>query len=266
MERTPPPAAKWPRWERRSVETAGIQHLKQSSFKGNACFAPSFSFFHWGAMNSTASRNSEGTPGMSALSGQKGPGRLTLNAEAVWEGWLSRRLNIQSHDSPGKSMTWDRQGTHGCWSLCRAGQGSASSSAPGDPELMSNLPGELSGQWFGWGCSLSILSKLCHSAERNSWSQRKDTRELGHTGVRAGWREGLSVLLLYLCEINPPSALCRAILLLPSCLLLYQWGVTINHCPISRDVTTRSFHSLTKWISSKLRLRKTFQHTRGKKK
>lgn len=84
----------------------------------------------------------------------------------VWKDWVSRRLDNQSHNSPGKSMTWDMQGAHNHWSLYREGQGSVSSSASGDSRLMSYLPGELSGQWaiccFGWGCSLSILSKLCH--------------------------------------------------------------------------------------------------------
>lgn len=78
------------------------------------------------------------------------------------------------------------------------------------------------------------------------------------------------MLLLDLCEIKTPPCPLQSHSSSPQLSeALSVWhgqGVTINHCPISRDVTTRSFHSLTKWKSSKLRSRKTFQHTRKQKK
>lgn len=213
-----------------SVEEPGIQHLKQSSFKGNACFAPSFSSSIWEQMDRrasrlfNASRNSEGTPGMSALSGQKGPRRVTLNAEAKglwghpkpqqpWEihdmghagdSWLlisaQRRSGfsfflcprgLRAHVLPPRRALWPMSRT-------ALGEDALCPSCPSPATQQKGIPGARGRARVSWG-----------------------TQEL----VRAGWWEGLSVLLLYLCEIKSPHALCRAILLLPTCLELYQFGM-----------------------------------------
>lgn len=144
----------------------------------------------------------------SALSGQKGPGRVTLNEKGLCGrmglagGWTSKAtaaLGNPWHGTCRGPMATDLCAGKVRVQFLPLPQGTQSS-CPASQE--SSLANEQN--WFGWGCSLSILSEPCHSAERNSWSQRKDTSELGHTGVRAGWWEGLSVLLLYLCEIKSP--------------------------------------------------------------
>lgn len=139
---------------------------------------------------------------------------------------------------------------------------------------MSYLPGGLSDQWarlwFGWGRSLSILSKLCHSAERNSWRIQVGWGVLKDSGrgtlqLEQGNGRAWQFWLLHLCEIKSPCPLqshSSSPQLSEALSVWHGQAVIINHCPISRDVTTRSFHSLTKWKSSKLDLRKIFHHTR----
>lgn len=165
---------RWPRWEGGDLvyERQRGLLLKQGNFKGNAFFLPV------GAHKQDAeeARDCVLFSSMQELgkdrnvSSQWPEGSWECETErqgkgTVWEDWVSR-LDNQGHHSPGKSMTWDTQGAHDHCSLYRGGQGSVSSSASGDSRLMSYLPGELSGQWaipvFGWGCSVSILSKLCH--------------------------------------------------------------------------------------------------------